>query len=714
MSDDTEPPPDRPVPSSGQLINFPTGDVTDRPPLLPDPSRLFPAPRVDSIPPESPEETTLELPAIPNAPDPVSALRSEGIPAADPDAEEESEYPAADTGQRRSLADRLGDWLEFRLERARANHEGEAAFREAEIARKAELLKSRTAAEVAMMEQNAKLRQAVLKAQADKAGARGKADAASMKSAGGGAGGKGRTNGSGSGGSRNQTPPTKQQQRKPTPDERRRQKTPEKPPSSPPKKSPDPKKSPEQRKGPDPRRSPDPKKGPDPRKGPDPKRAPEQRRSPDPKKPPGQHQGPTPRKSPDPKKGSDPRKGPDPKKSPDPKKGPDSRKGPGPGGPADKAGWGKWKKRPKDGPSNGRGKDQEQRGADRAAKDRDHAAKDRSGKRDQGKDTAGKGGRWKRRTPPGKGPDGGSEPRTEPNSPKGPGSSRKARRDSSKGEGGWGWWKKKPGPGNAGPDGDEPRSAPGGRAQQGDGDPYRDVFGQEDPQYTTDRPDRPGTGPESGHRSAAASSGAGDEADVVDAVIVDDPGDPFGADRIHQAGLTTGTPGLPPAPEKYTQRPGTSRPASTSTSTEGDSVSSAPVSKPSGRGQGLATQHRTDITFDEYLMAMTRLAIRAAADQERAEALAVSLGRVADALRDMAADLVGDHNVSTKVADLITDLADSAARMKAQAQRCAEQCGASREAAVLAATQVGRVYGQDMAAKEDAGLRHASAAAHHD
>ncbi|MEU3884829.1 ATP/GTP-binding protein [Streptomyces californicus] len=585
-------------------------------------------------------------------------------------------------------------------------------MREAEIARKAELLKGRTAADVAMMEQNAKLRQAVLKAQADKAGARGKADAASMKPAGG--GGKGGTNGSGRGGSgpggvRNQTPPAKPQQRKPTPDERRRQKTPEKPPSSPPKKGPDPKKAPdpkrapEQRKGPDPRKSPDPRKGPElgkgsgPKKGPDPKRAPEQRRSPDPKKQPGPHQGPSARKAPDPRKG--PGAGPDSRKG----KLPDQKKGPG--GAADKPGWGKWKKRPEDGPSNGRGKDQKQPGTDRTAKDqaaKDRAAKDRSGRRDQGK-----GGRWKRRTSPGKGTDGGSEPRTEPNGPKGPDGSGKARRDSFKGA--WGWWKK-PESNSAATEGGEPRSAPGGGRRQGAADPFEDLFGQEDPQHTTDRPDRPATG----HRSdgAASQTDADDEADVVDAVIVEDPGDPFGADRLRRPGLTTGAPGLPPAPEPHTQRPGTSR--SADTTTEGDSVSSAHVSKPSGGGGGLAAQHRTDITFGDFLMEMAATALKASSDQERAEALAEALGKVADALREMAADLVGDHNITTEVTDLIADLADSAGRMKEQARRCAEQCGLAKEAVALVATQVARVYGKDMAAKRDAGLKHTSAAAHHD
>ncbi|WP_442973743.1 hypothetical protein, partial [Saccharothrix sp. NRRL B-16314] len=119
-------------------------------------------------------------------------------------------------------------------------------------------------------------------------------------------------------------------------------------------------------------------------------------------------------------------------------------------------------------------------------------------------------------------------------------------------------------------------------------------------------PDRPTRPPRTGTKSG--------EDDVVDADIVPDG----------PAAVTTGVRGLPPAPEPHTARPGTSRPAST----EGSSVSSSQVSRPSGRG-GLAAQHRTDITFDEYLMGMANIAIKAASDQERAEALMEALAQVA-------------------------------------------------------------------------------------
>ncbi|MFE7515005.1 ATP/GTP-binding protein [Streptomyces sp. NPDC057540] len=224
------------------------------------------------------------------------------------------------------------------------------------------------------------------------------------------------------------------------------------------------------------------------------------------------------------------------------------------------------------------------------------------------------------------------------------------------------------------------------------GRPADSPFGEEDSTPTVEWPDRPTRPPRTD------TKGKGED-DIVDADIVPDG----------PAAVTTGVRGLPPAPEPHTARPGTSRP----TSTEGSSVSSSQVSRPSG-ASGLAAQHQTDITFDEYLMEMAKIGLQAGADQERAEELMKALGKVADALREMAADLIGDHNVSTAVTDLIGDLADAAGRMKTQAERCAEECGIAWEAARLAAAMVARVYGEDMAAKEDAGLKHASAAAHHD
>ncbi|UXX98045.1 hypothetical protein N7U49_47975 (plasmid) [Streptomyces sp. AD2-2] len=197
--------------------------------------------------------------------------------------------------------------------------------------------------------------------------------------------------------------------------------------------------------------------------------------------------------------------------------------------------------------------------------------------------------------------------------------------------------------------------------------------------FTVDRPDRPAPGEQPPRRPQA--------------------GPPS---------VTTGVRGLPPAPEPHTPRPGTTRPTG-----KESSVSNTEVTTPSGQG-GLATQHRTDITFGEFLTDMVNIAIQAGIDQERAESLAQALGKVADALRDMATDLAGDHNIAPEVTTLITDLADAAGRMKQQAERCAAECGVAFEAAKLSAAMVAKVYGEDMNAVNDAGLAYASSATHHD
>jgi hypothetical protein len=191
------------------------------------------------------------------------------------------------------------------------------------------------------------------------------------------------------------------------------------------------------------------------------------------------------------------------------------------------------------------------------------------------------------------------------------------------------------------------------------------------------------------------------EEDIPDAVIVDDPSDPFGAH-------VTSPAGLPRAPEPHTQRPGTTRP-----DPQENPVTSE-VNKTASGQAGMAAKHRTDITFGEYLMDIVNIAIAAGLDKDHAEKLAEALGEVADALRDMAADLVGDHNIATEVTNQISDLADAATRMKMHAERCATECEVASEAARLAAMAVGRTYGADIQAMDDAGLAHASAAAHHD
>ncbi|MGW4779958.1 ATP/GTP-binding protein [Streptomyces filamentosus] len=210
----------------------------------------------------------------------------------------------------------------------------------------------------------------------------------------------------------------------------------------------------------------------------------------------------------------------------------------------------------------------------------------------------------------------------------------------------------------------------------------------EDLGFTVDSPGRPSWPPK---RAPAP------EEDIEDAVIVPDTAPP-----------PSSPPGLPRAPEPHTARPGTARPP-----TSQEDPMASQVSRTVPGQAGLAAQHRTDITLGQYLIDITFIAVQAHTDKELAEELAVALGLVAEALRDMAADLSHDHNIDTEFVNQVSDLADAAEGMKRLAQRCAAECENAAEAALMAADAVGRTYSQDIDAMRAGGLAHASAAAHH-
>ncbi|WP_424893286.1 ATP/GTP-binding protein [Streptomyces sp. XH2] len=695
------------------------------------------------VPPESPAETTMELPPVRGPISPETALRETGIPGpSDSDEYEEGEYV-----QSRSLADRLGDWLEFRLDVARDRHAGEASFREAEIARKAALLEARTAQETAMMEQNGKLRTAMMKAKSDKAAARGKADAARSSASGMGAD-KGRSKAGGAGGSRgggssggsgrngsgrgsgtngSATGPGRGSGSGNSPKGTG--------------------------KGPD--RSASGRKGGS--KGNESSGGSRGRQN---------ASGGSGSGKAGTGKGSSDGSG---------KKGSGSS-GSGNGG--SKGGGGKPPRSSASSPAQERARGRQERAAARQAarqqrrsaaqaagladrsKDRDQARADKQAGREerrrskaeraaakQAKRDAAKAAvtgrttlgaavaeeaqrRWDKRRADakdkaakdgdgGKGADATTEkgpkggPEAAADGPKG----KAAEDDKQSGE--------KPSDDSSDKDakdststGDVPKpddvKGPPGADASGDGrsfkERFKDFFAKggegtappeaeepsqrakpEDLGFTVDSPGRPSHPP----RTEPA------EEEIPDAVIVDDPSDPFGAH-------VTSPASLPRAPEPHTQRPGTTRPP------EQEDPMASEVSKTVSGQAGTPARHRTDITFDEYLMEIANIAISAAHDSERAEHLADSLRKVADALRDMAVDLVGDHNIATEVVDQITNLADGAMCMKQLAERCATECEIASEAARIAAMAVGRTYGQDIQAMDDAGLAHASAAAHHD
>ncbi|MFF9870161.1 ATP/GTP-binding protein [Streptomyces sp. NPDC013953] len=705
MSDDTD----------SNVISLPArGGDSGGMPDAPDGGNLFYSEPPGSglcgvVPAESPAEATMELPSICGPISPESALRDAGMPAA-PDSDD-GEYEDGEYVQPRSLADRLGDWLELRIEMARERHASEAPFREAEIARQAALLEARTAQETAMMEQNSKLHTAQMKAKADKAAARGKADAARSSNSGGsgrggtgggrgsGANGPGAARGSGSGNSPKVTG-----------------------------------------KGSD--RSAGGRGGAS--KGNDSSGGPK-----------GRQNG---------SGGSGAGKpGASKKSSGSSGKNGSGNSDSGKGG--SKGDSGKTQTTPASSPraERARGRQeraaarqaarQQQRSANQAAnladrsKDRDQDRANRQAERDQrraakaerkatrkAKREAAKAAgdrttlgdavaeeaqrRWDKRRAAEKDMFAKDEKVKDPTSDKDSAATTKEPDDGTKsGE--------KPSDGSGDKDAKDGTGTDDGPKPDGVKDPpgtddsvdgrsfkekLKDFFTKAGEDTTEPEPEEPSTlrpvaladitvdrpgGPTRSTKSQPA------EEEIWDAVIVNDPSDPF------EATVSSPAP-LPRALEPHTQRPGTTRPTA-----QEDPVASE-VSKPTSSQAGMAAKHRTDITFGEYLTEIVNIAISAALDKDRAQDLAVSLGKVADALRDMAADLVGDHNIATKVVGQITDLADAADRMKQLAERCATECETASEAARIAAMSVGRVYGEDIAAMDDAGLAHASSAAHHD
>ncbi len=732
MSDDTD----------SNVISLPTrGSDSGGMPDAPDGGDLFYSESPGSgsggvVTPESPAETTMELPPVRGPISPEVALRETGMPEA-PDSGD-GEYEEGEYVQPRSLADRLGDWLEYRLEVSRERHAGEAPFREAEIARKAALIEARTAQETAMMEQNSKLHTAQMKAKADKAAARGKADAARSSSSGlgadkggrskagggsgsrGGGGGGSGTNGSGGTGrgfgSGNSPKGTGN--------------------------------------GSD--RSAGGRGGPS--KGNESSGGPRGRQN---------------------DSGGFGKSGAG-KGDSSGSGGKNGSGGSGGGKGGSKGDGGRTHDSPASSPraERSRGRQeraaarqaarQQRRSADQAAsladrsKDRDQdraiqqaareerrrakaerkaarRAKREAAKAADGRTTLGAAvaeeaqRRWDKRRAaekgraakddgkakdseattkkmPKDGPETAADGTKEDSATKEPDDGKKSDEKPSDGSG-----DTDPQDGTGTSDASKPDDVkdPPGTDDSADSRSFKeklkgffakageDTDPPEPEEPSTLRPEDLGVTVDRPHGPTSSPKPETAEDDIPDAVIVDDPADPFGA-------TTSSAASLPRAPEPHTQRPGTTRPTA-----QEDPVASE-VNRPTSGQPGMAAQHRTDITFGEYLTEIVNIAIAAALDKDRAQELAVALGKVADALRDMAADLVGDHNIATEVVDQITDLADAADRMRRLAERCATECEIASEAARIAAMSVGRVYGQDIQAMDDAGLAHASSAAHHD
>ncbi|MFJ5680270.1 ATP/GTP-binding protein [Streptomyces sp. NPDC093097] len=865
---------------NGILLRGPWAGDSYTPPPMPDYADTNPPPQnIRSAPPEAPEETTMELPPIPAAPDPATALRSEGITAPETD-ENDDEYEEGEYRQPRSLADRLGDWLEFRLERARAAHESEVPFREAEVARKAALLEGRTAQEVAMMEHNGKLQAAMMKAKGDKAAARGKADAERARASGLGSDSGRSKSGGGAGPSRGGggtgAGPRGGQGRGGPNSTDRGDRSGARPTGAGTGKG----------GGKGPERSPDGRKGPA-----GPKESP--------KAPKGRQDG----------SGGSGGSG----------KGggagsPGKNGGPGTGGKAGgsgggtkgngSGGGGKGGSKGGDGPSQrntsgaaggewARGR-QERASARQAARlerrrtRQDAGLADRTRDRDQ--DRANRQTTWEERRKAkaeraarkeqakqdrkdrkdreagearskGEDVDPGRVTLGEAlmqeaqrrwgerrEAEKDEAAKAKAAKDSEKGEAGdeakettddetpaaepkVDLTKDEDKDGSAPEEGVEATAATssgpekvnlskdkGGKTKE---TPKKDPDGASD---TSEAP-ASGNGPEEAGKAAGgptegpekkAGVGAEDAAysppsDSGNAYRqyqqFDPPHDPrheapfdgyeettpprgwqagqdawsefwtkrraqrerlrdwwkatwarqetprdepgtfktaegaaksvppnmawtwvgredrtprrppqAQADEDYPEAEIVGPAALPRAPEPHTQRPGTSRPTAKENTVSDQPAARVGKARASSKpGQaGLAAEHRTDITFGEYLVEIANIALGASEVKESAEATANELGKVVGALKDMATDLMGHHNIATEVTNQLADMADDARRTKAQTERAAGECALAAETAQTAAVSVARTYSEDLNAMDAGGVTYASSAAHHD
>lgn len=697
---------------NGQLINFPvTDDVRNSPPQLPDLGRLFPTPESD---PDSEAggggQAGFTLPSFTRPMGPESAVNSTmnsggindlysspnafGDGAANSDGETDGGYV-----HRRSFADRIGDWIEYRINRGQGRHDAEAPYRTAEGERKAALLKARTETEVEAIRQNGKLEGARVKAGADLAAARGKSRSDNAKSGGGrGAAGGGKRPGgatNASGGGRQPTKP----KGGPTPPKP----TPSKPIApkkdnlggnqvKPPTRG-DRGKTPAQNQ---------PKNTPR-------KDAPKDTRIGGGKKTgPGAQTGASKK---DPSTGGSTKRDQKPK---DTTNGSKKQSGGGAAGGSPK----KVNLRKDTGAA--RGGAGTTRKHNRSVLDRDHPRKDGAktpgprkvdltknqkpkGASGSGKNT-GNGGAQAASDGPSKGagapgPGGASKAANGPSSASGDGNGKGA---SNRGRD------------TAGADSEndvrrpwegreQPPKQPHGKQRT----PGPDSGTQAGPRWWNSRKQKPHSSPESQTAGPVAADSVGITVERADRPQT---GNRTPQDAKGPVGITTGTRGLPAAPEPHTQRPGTSR----TNSKESPVPSGTPTTVTSGGpAQRLAAEHQTDISLGEYLTEITNIAVASDTHKDRAEQIASALGQVADALRDMSTDLVADHNIAPQVTDLIANLADDAGRMKLQAERAAEECGNASQAAVLAGMSVAQTYNRDVQAMDDAGLTFASSAAHH-
>lgn len=166
---------------------------------------------------------------------------------------------------------------------------------------------------------------------------------------------------------------------------------------------------------------------------------------------------------------------------------------------------------------------------------------------------------------------------------------------------------------------------------------------------------------------------------------------------------------LPRAPENGTQRPGTQKPGPQKPGPKSTSQNGARMTGTSR----LSAEHATEMNLDEYLVSMTKIAHAAATDREGARTIAETMLRIAKALEIISEDIAGAHNLGREVVDQIDSLTQDSEVMKSKALEMTKRFSSAADLAFTVAVEVGKDYRQDKDAKDDVGLAHASAAAHH-
>ncbi|MFH8620134.1 hypothetical protein ACH4E8_34340 [Streptomyces sp. NPDC017979] len=191
--------------------------------------------------------------------------------------------------------------------------------------------------------------------------------------------------------------------------------------------------------------------------------------------------------------------------------------------------------------------------------------------------------------------------------------------------------------------------------------------------------------------------------------------------------VTTGQRALPQAPEPHTERPGTSAPDPEPDGpiTPADDTPRAADPPPTKRttmsgmevrtsGGTVAVQHRTELNLGGYLGRMSRIALSTGSAQEKAAETAEIMSNANEALTAMFKAVASDDNVNDPGLLLLMDtMMEEAALLAYRAERMSRSCEEAYDQTRMAARAVNADYRRDQDLKNDAGLASTSAASHH-